>query len=38
MEQRPARRKGRGLRADDWTQLADNDGELTVALRRAAAD
>jgi hypothetical protein len=24
--------------ADDWTQLADNDGALTVSLRRAAAD
>jgi len=23
--------------ADDWTQLADNDGEITVTFRRAAA-
>ena len=24
--------------ADDWTQLADNEGEVTVSLQRAAAD
>ena len=24
--------------ADDWTQLADNDGEITVTLRRIAAE
>lgn len=24
--------------ADDWTQLADNEGEITVTLRRPAAD